>query len=444
MAKKKAGPKGSRGSDGGRDGKVRAAPTDAIRAVASPKREDEAASPKGTPASIGESTDAAEAMPHDDAPIHIAPTRHAPAAAWGQPFVRIARGFEWLETRLLVLVLGALTLLLATWVSLVGMASPLQSESPAGTVFRGILGAVVLGGLSRLLGKKLDLPEARRNQLTVVAVVVAIVVAPMWRKTGVEYFGHLQNWLQEGSSFAMLGGLRGVGTRFTILLALVGGSLAAASGKHISIDVVLRFLPNRLKIPVFALSSISTAAVLLASAWGFVDYIAIESFNFKPADMQMAASAPKVSAGEELSFVVKHVRSDLFLFRKQVALDFSALPHVLGGGKWDDPTRMNGRRWNEIVEDGFRDHFPSEDVDAIRSPDDQLDESRIPVIVVPGGGGARGLLIATMNLMFPIGFLFIALRFLLRLALVASGHASVQEESAHAPTPAAPPTGEAV
>jgi TRAP-type C4-dicarboxylate transport system permease small subunit len=359
------------------------------------------------------------------------PRRTAP---WGEPFAKIARAFDWFEIRLLFGALLGLVFLLASWVALVGMSAPLESDSSEGGVFRGIVGAVVLGGLSRPLTKKLGWSEGKRAGATAVAVVIAILVAPLWRSVGVEYFGHLKTWLQEGSALTMLGGLRGVGTRVTILLALVGGSLAAASGKHINIDVVMRFMPDRLKVPVFALSTLATSAVLLAASWGFFDYIAIESFNYRPTQLQVhEAGAPPVAEStkrEEIAFVQKKVGQHLFLFRKQIGLDLSAVPHVLGGGKWDDPARMNGRAWNELVETGgFRERFSKEEVDGLRAPDEDLDGSRIPLVVVPGGGSARNLLIPAMNLMFPFGFIIIALRFLLRLVLVISGHESLEDDA---------------
>jgi len=42
-------------------------------------------------------------------------------------------------------------------------------------------------------------------------------------------------------------------TRLTLWLALLGGSIATAKGKHINIDVVMRFLTPRMRIPVAVL-----------------------------------------------------------------------------------------------------------------------------------------------------------------------------------------------
>lgn len=394
-----------------------------------------ASAPTAAPAPTASA--AAPAAPAgDDRPVEVRIGAPVPrlVAPWGEPFARVARALDWFEMRLLFAVLIGLVFLLTAWVSLVGMSAPLESDSSEGGVFRAIVGAVVLGGLSRVVTGRLGWSETRRAIATCVAIALAVAVAPLWRTVGVEYFGHLKTWLQEGSSLTMLGGLRGVGTRVTILLALVGGSLAAAGGKHINIDVVLRFTPDRLKVPVFALSTTATAAVLLAASWGFFDYIAIESFNYRPSELRVQEEgqvAKPSTAREEIAWVQKRVSQHLFLFRRQVGLDLSAVPHVLGGGKWDDPSRMTGRSWNTLVEEGgFRDVFTKEEVDGVRSLEEDLEGSRIPLVVVPGGGSARNLLIPTMNLMFPIGFVIIALRFLLRLVLVLSRHETLEDDVA--------------
>ena len=59
------------------------------------------------------------------------------------------------------------------------------------------------------------------------------------------YFSNALNWLQSASTLTLLGGLRGLATRFTLWLALLGASLATAQGKHINVDVVMRFLTPR-------------------------------------------------------------------------------------------------------------------------------------------------------------------------------------------------------
>ncbi len=337
-------------------------------------------------------------------------------AAWALPLVKIERAWTWFEARMLVVVLLSLIFFMVTWISLKGLSLPLQSGSRAGTAYRMLFGIAVGGGLAQLATRKL--PEARRTQITFAVILVGIGGAPLWRARGVEYCEHILNWLQEGSSLTMLGGLRGVSTRLTILLALTGASLAAASGKHINIDVVLRFFSPRIRKLVFVLSTVATLAVCVAASWGFFDYISIESFSAKK----------EATAGEKIEQVGHEASQDLFLFRKQIGLDFSAMFHVLGGGKWDDEGRMNGRSWNDIVDyGGYREHFTKEEVEPVLAPKDALDESRVALVVVPGGS-PRGLLLHAMDLLWCWGLLNIGLRFFMRMLLVVSGHASADPE----------------
>ncbi len=53
-----------------------------------------------------------------------------------------------------------------------------------------------------------------------------------------------------------------------------------------------------------------------------------------------------------------------------------------------------------------------------------------PLVIVPGKS-PRGLLVETMNLLFPFGFLMMGFKFLLRVLLVFSGHVVVDPDAAH-------------
>jgi TRAP-type C4-dicarboxylate transport system permease small subunit len=344
-------------------------------------------------------------------------------AAWGKPLVTLERRFTWFELRLLVVIILLLIASMVAWVSVLGLSSPIESQDSAGTLYRGFAGAVILALISWAASKRLALSKQASSLLGVAAIVIGFATAGLWRATGVEYFGHLKNWLQEGSTLTMFGGLRGVSTRLTILLAFVGGSLAAASGKHINIDVALRFVTPKLKLPVFVLQNIATIVFCIVASVAFFEYIAITNFNAKE----------ETSRSEKASIVGKAVSQDLFLFRRQFGFDLSATPHVLGGGKWDDESRLDGRKWNEYLESsGYRDYFTSEQVDALKAPPDALDGSRLALAIGPEGQ-PRNLLIRTMNLTFAVGFLFMAFRFLLRLLLVLSGHADMDAENDYDP-----------
>jgi TRAP-type C4-dicarboxylate transport system permease small subunit len=347
----------------------------------------------------------------------------AEGAAWGKPLVTLERRFTWFELRLLVAIILLLIASMVAWVSVNGLSSPVESQDSAGTLFRGFAGAVALALVAWGVSARMKLSKQTSSLLGVAAIVLGFATAGMWRATGVEYFGHVKNWLQEGSTLTMFGGLRGVSTRLTILLAFVGGSLAAASGKHINIDVALRFVTPKLKLPVFVLQNIATIVFCVVASVAFFEYIAITNFNAKE----------ETTRGEKVSIVGKAVSQDLFLFRRQFGFDLSSTPHVLGGGKWDDETRLNGQQWNEYLESsGYRDYFTKEQVDALKAPPDALQDSRLALAIGPEGQ-PRNLLIRTMNLTFAVGFLFMAFRFLLRMLLVLSGHADIDAESDYDP-----------
>lgn len=349
-----------------------------------------------------------------------APANPIPKQRWGLPLLELEKFWTWFEARLLVLVIISLITSMVFWVGLQGMASPIESQSKAGMVFRALIGVIALGTVGWVGSGWLKTSEIQRILDTVGLAAIGGALAPYWRETGVEYFGHVQNWLQEGSTFTMFGQLRGVSTRLTVLLAFIGGSLAAASGKHINIDIALRVVPPRLKLPVYVSQSLATIAFCFAASWAFFDYIAITNFN---AD----SDAP---AAKKYEIVDTAVSQQTFLMRKQLAFDFEAAKHVLAGNgnKWDDEDRYTGRQWNQFLEEsGYRDHFTAEQVQSLKSPDEDLDSFRLPQAVGPEGT-PRNILVPAMNLTFAAGFIFIAFRFLLRLLLVCSGHNSMEAE----------------
>jgi len=372
------------------------------------------------------SANAVEPDPDEDSGPTPPPPPKPPrpeGAAWGKPLVAVERRFTWFELRLLVGIILLLIASMVAWVSIQGLSSPVESQDSAGTLYRGFVGAIALATASWLVSKRLGLSKQTTSLLGVAAIVIGFATAGMWRSVGVEYFGHVKNWLQEGSSLTMFGGLRGVSTRLTILLAFVGGSLAAATGKHINIDIALRFVTPKLKLPVFILQNIATIVFCVIASVAFFEYIAITNFNAKQ----------ETTRSEKVAIVGKSMSEDMFLFRRQIGFDLSATPHVLSGGTWDDEKRMNGHAWNAYLEStGYRDTFTKEQVDALMAPPEALEESRLPMAIGPDGQ-PRNLLIRTMNLTFAVGFLFMAFRFLLRMLLVLSRHADIDADSEYDP-----------
>lgn len=393
-------------------------------------------------AADGEATesDAADAAAAESAEAAVPGPTPAPVqgAAWAEPIAKFERRWTWLETRLLTFVLIWELASLVLWVLLSGLAIQ-RSADAGGVVFRSLIAAVLLGIGGWVGTSKLPLEKRRVITMTgvVVGVCIGLVLRPPFDATGgirlainkalgldrvdaaiVAYFGNVKGWLQEASTLTLMGGLRGVATRLTLWLALLGASLATASGKHIHIDVIFRFLPIRFRVPAAIVNFTAAALVCVAGAWGFIDYLAIESFNAKAED----------TAGTKMGRIVHHMGQHAFLTRKQIGLDLQALPHVLKGenySKW-----MSAAEWNQWVkEGGFDDNFKPEQIAGIMVPADAGPHS--PLVVPPNGEAAPGLLVHSLNFVFPFGLLAIALRFILRAVLTISGHVPVDPDAAH-------------
>lgn len=344
-------------------------------------------------------------------------------AEWARPLVALDRRWTWFESRLLFYVLMVLTLVLCFWFSTKGMSEAKEAEEAAGWFFRGLLGASVLGGLSPLITRKLwqgklapEQLDKRTTWLATGAIALGFALASFWRPVGIEYFEGMRAWIGQGSSIVLLGELEGFATRCTILVALLGASIAASKGTHISIDVVIRFIPKRFRMPVTVVSSLATMLICMIAAWGFVDFIAVTKYEAKHQD----------AMGQKLSHVSEKVDTQLFVLRKQLELDLKAVPHVLAGRKWDDD-RMDGRAWNEMLDDGgFAEHYSPEQLKALRAEQATIDTPRAPKVVVPDGFDHK-MLIPLLDFIFPIGFFMMGLRILLRVLLVIGGQISLQE-----------------
>jgi len=360
------------------------------------------------------------------------PTSRTGASRWGLALLGIDRVWTRFETAVVVgalaLELGAMSL----WVFLKGVSTPADNESHGGIVLRALIGACVLGAAVYAALRRA--PARVRVGGTLASILVAAVVSPRWASVGVDYGSNLLNWFQQASFLTLLGGLRGVGTRLTLLLALVGGSLATARGKHVVIDIVTRLVHGRRRAALVVSGWLVSAVVTLAAAWGFFDHVAIENFGAR-AD---------ATAGAKARQVLRQLGEDWFIVTRQLALDARAAPHVVlhaePYSEW-----LRGRDWNLWVESaGFAARYGAEAARALDIPDDDF---RPPLVVIPGRGEPRGELTSAGNLVFPFGLLVIALRFVLRGLLVAAGCASAvpddSDERAVAPLEAQPARSEA-
>jgi TRAP-type C4-dicarboxylate transport system permease small subunit len=241
------------------------------------------------------------------------------------------------------------------------------------------------------------------------------------------YFGNVLNYFQQASSLTLLGGLRGTATRFTLLLALVGGSLATARGKHVVVDVVARFARGSLRKTFVVLGFVASAAVSLAAAYGFFDHIAIQDFG---------ADADS-NAGAKVTKVLHELGEDAFIARTQLLLDLKSFSHVFlraePYAEW-----LHGDEWNAFLDDrGFTERYGREAVSALRIP---AEDSRAPIVSIPGRGEPRGELIYAANLVYPIGLFVIGFRFLLRAWLVVTGQVGVEPDEESEPGRPAEPS----
>lgn len=358
-----------------------------------------------------EGTAAAETEPKSkrSPTVEAGPPEERKAQAWGRPLVRFDAAWTKWEMWLCAVVVIAEILVLTLWVALKGLSTASDGSSKAGLVFRALTGAIVLGLAARLTLKKQA--ESVRAGGTVAAAVVGLLLAKTWGQFGVEWASNMLNWFQQASFLTLLGGLRGVGTRLTLLLTLLGGSLATAAGKHITIDLLTRYLGPKRRLPVVIVGWIGASMIVGTASWGFFDHIAIDEFDAR------AEAGP----GEKVSAVTTRLGEHFFVARKQLALDVKTLPHVLKGERYSE--WMNANEWNAWVDSaGFDERYGREKSQVLKISGDM---KKTPIVVVPEKGEPRAELVKAANLVFPIGLLIIALRFLLLSLLTLSGHRSV-------------------
>lgn len=302
---------------------------------------------------------------------------------------------DWLWTRVELVVAcgaaGALLLSLSAWVVLKGLAAQTTSSFVAGALLR----AGALGVVAALVTFRMT----KGQRLPTAAVGVAgALVGVLLRNVGVGWAGNILGWVQDGSSLTLVGGLRGLATRLTLLLVFVGASIATAQGRHLTIDVVARLLPETARRFSNVLTGLVAAAVCVVSAWGFFDFIAIDAFRARMDD----APAAKWSA------VSQGLGRDAFFLRRQLALDLTVAPRVFTGSMWD--TALTGAEWNAWLD--AVDWSDATEFAELRAQRERPEATHVP-LVVTSPDSPRGLLVKPLSLVVPLGLLALALRFLL-------------------------------
>jgi hypothetical protein len=365
-------------------------------------------------------------------------------AAWGRPLDRLDRAWTKLEARLCagVLVLEFTTLVF--WIAMKSMA--LSGRGGPGMIFRMLFTAAVLGAVTNAAFKRY--PEAaktafvfRHDVAAAIMFFAGLFLGAKWGDAGSAYFANLLAWMQNSSILVFFGGVSEIAKRLTLWLALLGASLATAQGKHINVDVVMRFLTPKARVPVAVLGWLAAGVVSLTGAWGFFDSVAVEEFH-APTTIACGDGPSPAPGGAERQCPapamtkVDHVLADtgrnLFLAGRQLSLDLRTMPRVLGGTPYGKS--MTPKEWNEWLRDGgWTPRFKAEDVKAFELPEDGSIEFRNPsVTAIPGGTEAiPKILVPLANMIFAFGLLAVALRFLLRSLLAISGWVKVDPNAAH-------------
>ncbi|MDB4934482.1 MAG: hypothetical protein JWP87_1454, partial [Labilithrix sp.] len=291
--------------------------------------------------------------------------------------------------------------------------------------------ALVLGLATHFFTRK---RSDKHEAITTGAVFVGIALGSRFGDAGVEYFSNLLSWLQNASFLVFFGGASDVAKRLTLWLALLGASVATGQGKHINVDVVMRFLSPRARVPVAVLGWVVASVVCFVGVWGFFDHVAVVDYRASttvpcPDDKAKDCPAPPSS---KIDRVLGDTRRDIFLSGRQISLDLKTLPKVLAGkpyGKWLTP-----HEWNEWVrEGGWEKHFSADDVKSLQMPEDEPDSFRTPAVTSIPGQSERvyQLLVRECNFVFAFGLLVISLRFILRSLLAIAGWVKVDPNAAH-------------
>jgi TRAP-type C4-dicarboxylate transport system permease small subunit len=365
--------------------------------------------------------DGKAASPWPSARRSEAPAGKGAKAAWAAPLDRLDRAWTRLDARLCAFVLLSEVVTLVFWISIKSLS--MTGKGGPGQVWRSLFSALVLGLVAWRVTKKRMGDGTERQAVTTVATILGFIAGRHWGDAGAEYFANVQAWLQNASILVFFGGVAEIAKRLTLWLALLGASVATGQGKHINVDIVMRFLGPRARVPVAVLGWLTAAIVSATAAWGFFDNIAVEDFRVR-ADRGVTAS-------QKIDAVLKDTDRNLFLARRQLSLDVRSLPKVIGGtpyAKW-----MTASEWNAWLRGGgWEQHFAAEDVKALELPEDGATFRNPAVTAVPGGTEVvTKLLVPLLNMVFPFGLLVIAIRFLLRSILAVTGWVKVDPDAAH-------------
>ncbi len=349
------------------------------------------------------------------------------------PLQRLDAGWQALESRLCAAVLVAEIGSLTLWIALKGLSADYKpGENASGLVFRALVSAAVLGLAAHVATRKQA--EGVHRAATTAAVILGLLAGRLWVHAGVGYASNILNYLQNASVLMLIGGLRGLATRLTLWVALLGASLATSRGRHINVDVLVRYVPEKLRLPAALVGQIAAMIVCFFGALGFADYIAISVYR---ADATEPCADDKTKTCDtpgsaKLATVEHEMGQDFFLLGRQASLDLGSWPAVLAGKPYDK--WLTAAEWNRWLDGAdWKSHFDGAAVDALHMDPAAPTATRMPQVAVPGTGEqARGLLVRDLDFVFPFGLLAIALKFALRIVLILTGRIKIDLDSAHA------------
>jgi hypothetical protein len=329
-----------------------------------------------------------------------------------------------LETRIAVAVVVLEVVDLVLWVSLKGLAADYSTGNPIGLLYRMITGGILVGLLAYWPMRNKSPGVARGAALG--GIIAGALFGRLLAETGADWASNVVGFVQNSSTMSLIGGLRGLATRLTLWLALLGGSIAAGKGKHINIDVATRYLPDKLVVPTAILGWLLAAIVCFAASYGFTDSIAVTKFRAEAFhNCPDGEGLCDTGFGHRMGKVAEGMSSDFFLLRRQIVLDLSTLPRVLAGTKYD--TYLTAAEWNEFIDNGdWAAHFSPEAVKGLKMSTDDPTATKMPAVVAPDTGEGRDLLIRDLNFILPFGLLIIGLKFVLRIILVLKGEIKVE------------------
>lgn len=312
-----------------------------------------------------------------------------------------------IDARLCTAILVGEISAMVVWVSLKGLSAGTLAP---GRAFR-LLFAVTLGAAAAHLLLRRQKPWVHRAGV-LFAMAGSAMLARRLGQVGIFSGSNLLGWLQNSSVFALFGGLRGIVTRLTLWVALVGASLATAGSKHIHIDLLTRYLPRAVARRVSSTLYLLTSVVCFAAAVGFVDSIAVTKYG---AEAFVACGEGKLCdtpVQSRLAAVARGMRTDWFVLRSQLSLDMGAALPVLLGNPYDKSlTNAAWNAWLRARESDFQAHFSKEVVQQLYAPSE--DGHHPPALAIPGLAQS-GLITRDLNFVFPIGLLLIGIRFVLR------------------------------